>query len=434
MVGGRVTTAEVRLWNRRIGAVYWDDAAEIGVFEYAPEFRGSGIEVAPLTMPLGRQIYRFPELGRTGFHGLPGLLADSLPDDFGNALIEQWLIREGRGPLNPVERLCYVGRRGTGALEFRPAMRKGHSGSVAVDVAALTELAQHVTDLRDGIKIRLQGGDTDYARSLDEILRVGTSAGGARAKAVIAWNPDSGEIRSGQVKAPSGFGYWILKFDGVRNREHGVRDPLGYGRIEYAYHLMARAAGIDMSESRLLHEHGRSHFMTRRFDRDERGNKVHMLSLHAIAHLDYQLPGAHSYEQAFEAMHRLQLGGDEAGEMYRRMVFNILARNQDDHTKNIAFLMDKSGRWSLSPAFDVVYAYNPGGAWTARHQMSANAKRDDFDVADLLAVARRYKIRKADAIIAAVAAAVAGWSRFAASADVPRQTIDNIGRTHRLLG
>ncbi|MDH3748919.1 MAG: type II toxin-antitoxin system HipA family toxin, partial [Gammaproteobacteria bacterium] len=385
MVGSAVDTCEIDLWGRTIGAAYWDSDKQLAAFEFDPAFQGSAIELAPLMMPLGRRIFRFPELQRSSFHGLPGLLADSLPDDFGNAVIDQWLIREGRdrNSFSPIERLCYIGRRGMGALEFRPSIRSTTRGSVAVDVGALTELAQHVLDLRDGLKIRVTATEKEYSRSLDDILRVGTSAGGVRAKAVVAWNPDTNEMRSGQVDAPPGFGYWLLKFDGVSNRDHGLTDPQGYGRIEYAYALMAAAAGIEMRECQLLHENDRSHFMTRRFDRTLDGNKLHMQSLYAIAHLDNQLTGAHSYEQAFDVMYQLRLPATSFSELFRRMVFNVVARNQDDHTKNIAFLMNKAGDWSLAPAFDVIYAYNPAGAWTSQHQMTINGARSGFQRSDL---------------------------------------------------
>lgn len=435
MVNATVDTCEVRLWGHTIGAAYWDPERELAAFEYHPDFLPSGIELSPLMMPLGPGIRRFPELRRTSFRGLPGLLADSLPDEFGNAVIDQWLIREGRDrrSFSPVERLCYIGRRGMGALEFRPAIRKTTRGSVPVDIAALTELAQHVLDLREGLKVHVRAGDEDYGKALDDILRVGTSAGGARAKAVIAWNPETREMRSGQVAAPAGFEYWLLKFDGVSNREHGIRDPQGYGRIEYAYSLMARAAGIQMADCQLLHEGGRAHFMTRRFDRLDDGEKLHMQSLYALGHLDNQLAGAHSYEQAFAVMQSLHLRDSELEEQFRRMVFNVVARNQDDHTKNIAFLMNKRGRWSLAPAFDVIYAYNPAGEWTSRHQMTVNGKRDGFRRRDVMSVAESFGIDEADAIVDSVSAAVASWADFAQIAGVSKQARESIAVTHRSL-
>jgi serine/threonine-protein kinase HipA len=435
MLTNAVDTCEVRLWGHTIAAAYWDAGNQLAVFEYHPDFRQSNIQLAPLMMPLGNQIYRFPELRRSSFRGLPGLLADSLPDDFGNAIIDQWLHREGRSKadFSPIERLCYIGQRGMGALEFRPSIRNTTRGSVPIDIAALTELAQHVVDLREGLKVHLKASDTDYAKSLDDILRVGTSAGGARAKAVVAWNPDTQEMRSGQVEAPGGFEYWLLKFDGVSNREHGLTDPQGYGRIEYAYSLMARAADIKMSPCQLLEEHGRAHFMTRRFDRLENGDKLHMQSLYAMAHLDNALAGAHSYEQAFGAARQLTLPESDFEELFRRMAFNIVARNQDDHTKNIAFLMNKSGEWSLSPAFDVIYAYNPTGEWTSQHQMSVNGRTKEFTREDLFAVAKRFRIRDAEIILDSIETSVSRWKEFADAAGVSNEAAEKIAEMHRSL-
>ncbi len=355
-----MTVANVNLWGRTIGAVSWDSERSLGHFEYTPAFTDSGIEVAPLMMPLSDQIYSFPGLPRETFHGLPGLLADSLPDRFGNALIDTWLAKEGRSPasFNPVERLCYTGTRGMGALEFTPAAGPSPKQARTIDVQALVELASEILTQRN----RVQGSfaSPDRETALQDILRVGTSAGGARAKAIIAWNPDSNTVRSGQVDAGKGFSYWLLKFDGVAgNRDKEMEDPSGYGLIEYAYYLMAQAAGIQMSECRLLQEHGRNHFMTRRFDRTAEGHKLHMQSLCALQHYDFNQAGAYSYEQALRAMRTLGLPMAQIEEQYRRMAFNIVARNQDDHVKNIAFLMDPSGNWSLSPAFDMTYSYNP---------------------------------------------------------------------------
>ena len=429
MVAGRVDVAQVTLWGHDIGAVYWDDEASLGVFEYEPGFQNSGIELAPLTMPLGARIYRFPAHAGTSFQGLPGLLSDSLPDDFGNALIDQWLVREGRdrASFSPVERLCYIGQRGTGALEYRPATRRAPKGSVPIEIATLVELAGQVLRQRDGLMV---SPDTEHA--MDDILRVGASAGGARAKAVIAWNPASNEMRSGQVTAPAGFEYWLLKFDGVSNREHGVQDPQGYGLIEYAYYQMALAAGIEMAECRLLHEGSRSHFMTRRFDRDAEGQKLHMQSLAAMSHLDHQMAGAHSYEQALQVLVSLDMPMAALEQQFRRMVFNVIARNQDDHTKNIAFLMSKDGVWTLAPAFDMIYAYNPDGAWTSRHQMTLNGKRDALSIADFKAVAKRFHIRTAKDCVAEVKDAVAGWSGIAREAGVDDEIAQTIGAMHRL--
>jgi serine/threonine-protein kinase HipA len=387
--------AEVKLWGRTIGAVYLEDGRKTAVFEYDPGFAGSGIEIAPLVMPLSGRIYGFPELSELTFHGLPGLLADSLPDRFGNALINAWLAIQGRTPesFNPVERLCYTGKRGMGALEFEPAIGPRARKAARIQVDRLVDLASEILTERKRLQVSLSAPGKEQA--LKDILRVGTSAGGARAKAVIVWNPLTGEIRSGQIPADPGFEYWILKFDGVSgNRDRELTDPKGYGTVEYAYHRMALAAGITMNPCRLMEENGRRHFMSRRFDRLENGGKIHMQSLGALAHFDFNTPGAHSYEQAFLTIRRLDLGMDALEEQFRRMVFDIVARNQDDHVKNIAFLMDKSGRWSLSPAFDLTYSFNPAGKWTATHQMSVNGKRNGFTLGDLDACARTAGMKR----------------------------------------
>ncbi len=429
-----MTVAEVLLWGRTIGAVSVERTTDAAAFEYTPEFAGSAIEVAPLAMPLSRQVYRFPALG-DAFHGLPGLLADSLPDKFGNAVLDAWLAAQGRlaKDVNAVERLLYTANRGMGALEFRPALGPRGGQSAPLEVGALVELANEVLRGRDGLRESFE--DSQKERALREILRVGSSAGGARAKAVIAWNPATNEVRSGQVRAPAGFGYWLLKFDGVAgNRDRELADPLGYGAIEYAYSLMATAAGVRMSDCRLFEEHDRRHFMTRRFDRLDGGEKLHMQSLAALAHLDFNLAGAHSYEQALLVARRMGLSMESVEQLFRRMCFNVVARNQDDHVKNIAFLMDKRGQWSLAPAFDVNYSFNPAGEWTSRHQMTLNGKRDEFVLEDLRAVARSASLRRGAErqILGEVTDAVARWPQFAEAARVPPQTWKAIGATHRL--
>ena len=431
-----MTDARVRLWGRDIGAVSWIAEREIGVFQYAPEFVGSGIEVAPLTMPLAVQPYEFPELPRETFKGLPGLLADSLPDKFGNALIDAWLASQGRSPesFNPVERLCYIGIRGMGALEFEPAVPRNPTRRKRVEIDSLVELANRVLDERVAMAGKLSGEDD--AAIVDDILRVGTSAGGARAKAILAFNEETGEFRSGQIAADQGFSYWLMKFDGVRgNRDREVADPTGYGRIEYAYHRMAVAAGIEMSECRLHCEGGRAHFMTRRFDRTTDGRKLHMQSLCAMRHFDFNRPDAYSYEQALETIERLGMPMGTLEQQYRRTVFSVLARDHDDHVKNIGFLMNKRGEWKLAPAFDVAYAWNPTGAWTSRHQMSINGKREGFDHEDLVALAATANIKRSRALAIAgeVDAAVNDWPRFAAEAAVPEATASRIARAHRRL-
>lgn len=432
---GDVTLAAVKLWGRRIGAVSLDEGEDVAVFQYAPELVPSGIEVSPLVMPLREAPYSFPALPRESFHGLPGLLADSLPDRWGNALIDAWLARKGRAPdsFDAVERLCYTGARGMGALEYEPAIGPPARESKRLEVDALVELASEVLSRRDGLSASF--GDDAREEALRDILRVGTSAGGARAKAVIAWNPESNEVRSGQVPAGRGFQHWLLKFDGVAgNRDKELEDPKGYCAIEYAYSMMARSAGITMSECRLLEENGRRHFMTKRFDRLDDGSKLHMQSLAAIAHFDFNAAGAHSYEEAMLVMRRLGLSTTAIEEQFRRMAFNVVARNQDDHVKNVAFLMDKRGRWSLSPAFDVTYSFNPSGRWTSRHQMSMNGKRDGFTREDFRACGNAVGLKRgrADAIVDEVVRAVSEWPRFAEQAGVIEPWREGVARAHRL--
>jgi serine/threonine-protein kinase HipA len=431
------TLAEVKLWGRTIGAVSLADGSDVAAFEYAPEFTGSGIEVAPVTMPLARRVYSFPELSRQTFHGLPGLLADALPDRFGNALINAWLATQGRQPdaFNAVERLCYTGARGMGALEFAPVIGPQARQPTQVQVDRLVALASDVLSQRNHLAVSF--ADADRAQVLTEILQVGTSAGGARAKAVIAWNPQTNEVRSGQVAAGEGFEYWLLKFDGVTgNRDKELEDPQGYGVIEYAYANMARDCGIEISACRLFEENGRRHFMTRRFDRLADGSKLHMQSLCALAHYDFNLAGAYGYEQALLIMRRLGLPMQAVEQLFRRMVFNIVARNQDDHVKNIAFLMDKGGNWSLAPAFDVTYSYNPSGAWTASHQMTLNGKRDAFTLEDFRACAKVASMKRgrAEAILQEVQAVVAHWRNYADEARVDPVHRDRIQRVLRVGG
>ncbi|MDP6523383.1 MAG: type II toxin-antitoxin system HipA family toxin [Kiritimatiellia bacterium] len=424
----RIEVATVRLWGHGIGAVAWNADRGVGEFEYEPDFVRRGLEVAPLTMTLGAGVRSFSELSRQTYHGLPGLLADALPDRFGNRIIDAWLARQGRSAseFTPVERLCYMGVRGMGALEFKPAIGPRGSKAVPLEVAELTQLVKDIFQHRTEWVVNLKGSKAD---ALNTIVRVGTSAGGNRAKAVIAWNPKTHEVRSGQANVPPGFEPWILKFDGVADSALG--DPQGFGRVEYAYHKMAVACGITMTQCNLLEEGGRVHFMTERFDRDADGAKLHVQSLCAMAHYDFNAAGEYSYEQALAVIQRLNLGYPAVEEMYRRMVFNVVARNQDDHTRNIAFLMDQDGTWRLSPAFDVVWAYNPSGSWTNRHQMTVNGKRDDFDRSDLLAVADTFGVKSAAEIIDQVTEVVAAWESAARDCGVEDALLKTIAATHR---
>ena len=427
--------AKVQLWGRTIGAVTLEDGRDVAAFQYNPEFAGSGIEISPLTMPLSDRVYEFPALPKNTFHGLPGLLADSLPDKFGNALIDAWLAAQGRTPesFNAVERLCYTGTRGMGALEFAPSLGPKPRKAARIEIDALVRLASDVLTHRNDLRGHFH--ETEKGKALADILRVGTSAGGARAKAVIAWNRATNEVRSGQIAAGDGFEYWLLKFDGVSgNKDKELEDPKGYGAVEFAYYLMAKAAGISMSECRLLEEHGRRHFMTRRFDRLSGGEKLHMQSLCALAHFDFNQAGAYAYEQAVLTIRQLKLPMAAVEEQFRRMAFNIIARNQDDHVKNIAFLMNKQGEWSLAPAFDVTYSYNPSGAWTSTHQMTLNGKRDGFTMEDFAAGAKSSLMKRgrAGTILKEVQAAVSRWPEFAQEARLAEDLSRKIQDTHRL--
>ncbi len=417
----------------RVGAVLWDSDRGLASFEFEPSFLNSGLDPAPLTMPIdearrGRAVFEFPDLAYKTFYGLPGMLADSLPDKYGNNIINAWLARQGRTPesFSPVERLCYTGKRGMGALEFTPVIGDVANESVPVEVQELVRLAHKVIHERSQLDTNF-----NHLEALTDIIRVGTSAGGARPKAIIALNDKTGKVRSGQVTAPAGFSYWIMKFDGVKDDTLG--DPAGYGRIEYAYYKMAKQCEINMTECRLYEEGDRAHFMIKRFDRTEKGKKIHMQSLCGMAHFDFNEAGGYSYEQAFQIMRRLRLPHSDAEQLFKRMVFNLVARNQDDHPKNIAFLMDKSGTWKLSPAFDMTYAHNPSGDWTHKHQMTVNGKREGFVYDDLIAVADEMNIKKGSQIIDQIVEVVFRWREFAKAVGVENNQIEAISRTHRFL-
>jgi serine/threonine-protein kinase HipA len=425
--------AELKLWGTTIGAVVLEDGQRVASFQYNPTFAESGIEVSPLMMPLGNQVYSFPALNLESFHGLPGLLADSLPDKFGNALVDAWLARQGRAPesFNAVERLCYTGYRGMGALEFLPATGPKPTGNSALGVGRLVELASDILSRRDELQMSF---DDDSVKAMADILRVGTSAGGARPKAVIAWNPDTNEVRSGQTTLADGFEHWLIKFDGVsNNRDKELADPLGYGVIEYAYSRMASDCGITMNDCRLFAEGNRRHFITRRFDRRD-GGKLHMQSLAAMAHLDFNMSGAHSYEQAFDVMRRLDMPATATAELFRRMVFNVIARNQDDHVKNIAFLMDRFGHWSLAPAFDMTYSYQPAGQWTSSHQMTISGKQDGFTLEDFEHCGKAALLKRGQfkTILRQVGGVVSRWRDYAEEQGVNPNQRDKIQDTLRL--
>ncbi|MBL9076589.1 MAG: type II toxin-antitoxin system HipA family toxin [Planctomycetes bacterium] len=429
-----MTTATVKLWGTAIGYVAMDRGEPFARFEYDPAFAGSGIELAPLVMPLAkRRIYTFPQLPPRSFHGLPGLLADSLPDRYGNRLIDVWLARTGRTPdqFHAVDRLCYTGTRGMGALEFEPATGPAGRDDRPLELQQLVELAAMAFAHKDALATRLDGSAGDEA--LLDILSVGTSAGGARAKAVIAFDPNTREVRSGQTRLPPGFEHWLIKFDGVAfSGDWGVVDPAGYGLLEYAYAQLAVACGIEMSECRLLQENGRSHFLTRRFDREPDGTKRFVQTFAALAHLDYFESGAASYEQLFLTMKRLGVPRAAFEQQFRRAVFHLVGCNQDDHVKNFAFVMDRRGHWDLSPAYDLCHA--EGSDFTRQHQLSVNGKRTGFARADLAALADHAGLPhgRERRILDEVLAAFARWPQLARDLAIPTPLVQHVDRTLRL--
>ena len=424
-----IDVVEVRIWRKTVGAVALDPRLGYYAFEYEPAFVRSGIELAPLTMPLAaaREPFAFPDLPEATYRRLPGLLADALPDDFGNALIDAWMARDGVGKsqITSLDRLAYMGRRGLGALEFKPA--RGPKPSKATTAIELSEL---VESARRAVQGSL-GSDAHAAAALAQIIQVGTSAGGARAKAVVAWHPGTHEIRAGQFDVQDGFEHWLIKFDGV-----GVDERLGvsadYGRIEYAYFLMARAAGITMSDCQLLEENARAHFMTKRFDRD--GNaKHHVQTLCGLAHMDYRQKATHDVGQLLLTIDRLQLGYPALEEAFRRVAFNVMAANCDDHTKNVSFMLREGGAWELAPAYDVTHAYNPHGEWTYQHLMSVNGMFAGISRDDLMMVADRFGVGTAPGVLTKVAEAVSAWPDVAKAANVSATEVNRIREHHQML-
>lgn len=423
-------TAYVNIWDKRAGAVAWDAATATAAFEFDPSFIINEWDLSPLMMPLteaGGRIFSFPELRNSqAFKGLPGMLADALPDRYGNEIINNWLARRGRpsNSLNPVEMLCFIGKRAMGALEFEPNEPRISDRSVKIEISDLVKIANDILTGRQNFSTNLSDNE---AKALLDILKISTSAGGARAKAIIAYNPETKEVRSGQVLAPKGFTHWLIKFDGVTDSQIGAAN--GYGRVEMAYHLMSGEAGIEMKECRLIEENGRAHFMTRRFDREPGNDKIHMQSFCAIQHFDFNDVLSYSYEQLFETMRMLGLPYPDAEQLYRRMVFNVLSRNCDDHTKNFAFLMDKTGNRRLSPAFDLCHSYRPGSLWVSQQSLSVNGKRQNITREDFLSVAKRMNIKKAPHIITQVNDSVKKWNQFAEETGVDPKLRDAIYST-----
>lgn len=417
-----VDVAIVKMFGNPIGIFRWDSRYDIVQFEYNKDFIGRGLEPSPLMMPVqSGRIYSFGDIGRETFKGLPGLLADSLPDTYGRALFDRWLTLTGRTSSNIVETLCFLGKRCMGALEFEPAIDVDYNLDSKIAIDSLVEVAREALLNKENFGVNI---NDDKKAAIAEILQLGTSAGGQRAKAIIAYNKTTGEVRSGQTDVPDGFDYYIIKLDGV-SATTGFRETENYGRLEYSFYKLVKACGIDMSECSLIEENDRAHFLTKRFDR-ENGKKVHMQTLCGIAHYDYRLHRAYSYEQAFNVMRALKLPYSQAQEMFRRMVFNVIVRNQDDHTKNISFLMGEDGVWRLSPAYDMGYSYNPNGGWTATHQMSINGKFDDITRKDLLECGAKNNIKNASLIIDEVCEIASQWPTMAKECDVPQSMIDDI--------
>jgi len=415
--------ADVYIWGTKVGSLTYQDNSGLPSFQYSREFMNSGIELSPIKMPLSTNVYSFPELRGEAFRGLPGLVADSLPDKFGNAVIAAWLSSEGRSieSFTPIEKLCYIGSRGMGALEYVPSTYSSLDEGESIQVSKLASLASEILADRKKLSVNVT------ENGMNQILKVGTSAGGARAKAIVAWNEDTGEVRSGQIDAGEGFSYWILKFDVQGNSDKEAVDPPEYTTIEYAYYLMAISCGIEMNECRLIEDSGKKHFAAKRFDRTKDG-KLHMQSLAAIGHFDYNIPAIVGYEECASIMRSMGMGMDCVEKLYRRMVFNVFAENNDDHVKNVSFLMDRRGKWKLSPAYDMAYAYNPQGAWTSGHQMTINGKRQDITVEDMLRCAVNMNIEANDAktIIAEVGNVTSKWKTFAERAGLSEEKANMI--------
>ena len=426
------TVINIKLWNENVAAVAWDKEKEYATIEFYNSFAKTGWDIAPLQMPIndilrGERIFSFPANRSKTFKGLPALLADSLPDDYGNSVIDEWFASKNMSvEISPLDRLCYIGKRGMGALEFEPANTDNLlNESSVLEIKELTALTKKILSKRTAFQTNLKSNN----KAIFDILRVGTSAGGAKPKAIIAYSETTGEVRSGQVQAPEGFSYWLLKFDGIEGGK--IKDnPLGIGKIEYAYCKMASDCGIKMTECRLLREGRRAHFMTKRFDRTENGEKIHTQTFCAIGNFDRD--ERYSYEQIFQVMRQLNLPYFELEQMYRRMVFNVLARNHDDHTKNHSFLMDKNGKWSLAPAYDLCYTYSPSGKWTNKHQLSLNGKRDNFTMQDLLQVAEKQNIKNAKEIVYQALEVVSQWTKYANRYKVKKEFINIIQENLKL--
>lgn len=429
-----ITTAFLKIWGERVGSVAWNKETGVASFEYEPKFIATKSDLAPLKMPIAnsnKRIFSFPELREVKtFKGLPGLLADVLPDDYGNQLINNWLAQNGRpeNSMNPVELLCFIGTRGMGALEFEPSQFKSTKKAFDIEVDSLVNITQKMLTKREGFQTNL---NEDQQQAMLDILKIGTSAGGARPKAIIAYNEKTGQVKSGQTNAPRDFEHWLIKLDTVSDIQFG--ESTGYGRIEMAYYLMAKACEIEMMECRLMEENGRAHFMTKRFDREGAEQKHHIQTLCAMQHYDFNQITSFSYEQVFQTMRLLKLPYKQAEQLFRRMAFNVIARNCDDHTKNFAFRLKKEGNWELAPAYDICFAYRPDSNWVSQHNLSINGKRTNITKEDLLTVAKSMNIKKANTIIQQISETVTKWYEFAEIAKVEKNFKETIGNSHLIL-
>ena len=429
-----MSTVIVKLWDTVIGYVEIGKTEQYARFEFDPDFVESGIELAPIHMPARKgHIYQFKELDPRSFHGLPGLIADSLPDKFGNKLINFWLTQKGKKSkdFNAVDRLCYISTRGMGALEFEPSNQEAEAIDKRVEVQELVELASMA--FADNEKLNTKCTTGNIKSSLLNILNVCTSAGGTRAKAVIAYNPKTKTVRSGQLKLPKGFEHWLIKLDGVTGSGNwDVADPMGYGLLEYSYYLKAKECGITMMESKILRENGRNHLMTKRFDRDGKGGKKFTQTFAAVAHFDYYECGAYSYEQLFMTMRKLNMPQSAIEEQFRRVVFNLVGCNQDDHVKNFSFMMGREGNWDIAPAYDLCHA--EGSDFTRFHQLSINGKLSNFTLKDLkhLAQYARLPRNREKIVLEQTVNAFSKWQKTAKELEIPKTLLDHVHRTLRL--
>lgn len=429
-----VDVVEIKIWGQLVGAARWDQNQQLASFQYDKKFLTGNHDLSPIKMPLqnGERIYSFPELRKqknqetSTFKGLPGLLADALPDKYGNQLINIWLAQEGRPPnsMNPVEQLCFIGSRGMGALEFEPTQLKSSQQAFTIEIKSLVDIAQKMLSNRKSFETNIH---KDEQKAISEILTIGTSAGGARPKAVIAFNQKTGEVRSGQTKSPKGFEHWLIKLDGVSDTQFGASH--GFGRVEYAYYLMAKDCGIEMMECQLYEENKRAHFMTKRFDRAGNNKKHHIQTLCGIQHFDFNNLHGFSYEQLFQTMRMLKMTYPEAEQMFRRMVFNVMATNYDDHTKNFSFRLKQDCKWELSPAYDVCYSYDPNNIWVSQHTLSINGKHKDINKSDLMKIATNNNIRKGEKIIEETKTVVCDWNKYSVKANVSSKLSSSISKT-----